>query len=171
MMEFTGEINMNGKLRNMTSIYLLRDDRILLLYRQGGSVVNHVWTGSAGGHFEEYELNDAQACVLREMKEELGIDKEKIEGLSLRYITLRRTRGEIRQNYYFFASLKSADELTSNEGICKWFLIDEIFRLEMPYTAKYVMEHYYEKGRFTSEMYVGVSDGEKVEFIQMPESQ
>jgi len=162
-------MNMNGKLRNMTSIYLLKDDKILLLYRQGGRVVNDVWTGSAGGHFEAYELNDAQACVLREMKEELGIDEESIEGLSLRYITLRRVKGEIRQNYYFFANLKSADELTSNEGICKWFPVDEISRLEMPYTAKYVMEHYCEKGRFTSEMYVGVSDGEKVEFIQMPE--
>ncbi len=69
-------------------------------------MVNNVWTGSAGGHFEECELNDAQACVLREMKEELGIDEEDIEGLSLRYITLRRTKGEIRQNYYFFADLK-----------------------------------------------------------------
>lgn len=162
---------MNGKLRNMTSIYLLKDGKILLLYRQGGRVVNDVWTGSAGGHFEESELNDAQACVLREMKEELGIDEENIEGLSLQYITLRRAKGEIRQNYYFFANLKSADELTSNEGICKWFWVDEIGNLEMPYTAKYVMEHYCEKGRFTSEMYVGVSDGEKVEFIQMPESQ
>ncbi len=134
-------------------------------------MVNNLWTGSAGGHFEEYELNNAQACVLREMKEELGIGEEHIEGLSLRYITLRRSNGEIRQNYYFFANLKSFEELTSNEGICKWFLMDEIFRLEMPYTAKYVMEHYCKKGRFTSEMYVGVADGEKVEFIQMPESQ
>ncbi len=39
----------------------------------------------------------------------------------------------------------------------------------MPYTAKYVMDHYYKKGRFTSEMYVGVSNGKKIEFIQMPE--
>lgn len=170
-MEFIGGINVNGKLRNMTSIYLLKDDKILLLYRQGGRVVNNVWTGSAGGHFEEYELNDAQACVLREMEEELGIDEADIEGLSLRYITLRRTKGEIRQNYYFFAGLKSADQLMSNEGICKWFRTDELCHLEMPYTAKYVMEHYCKKGRFTSEMYVGVSDGEKVEFIQMPESQ
>lgn len=160
---------MFGKLRNMTSIYLLKEDQILLLYRQGGRVVNNLWTGSAGGHFEEYELNDPRSCVLREMREELGIGEESIEGLSLRYITLRRTKGEIRQNYYFFANLTSSGELTSNEGICKWFRIDELCDLEMPYTAKYVMEHYCEKGRFTSELYVGVSDGEKVEFIQLPE--
>ena len=43
-----------GKLRNMTAIYLMRRDQILLLYRQGSRVVNEPWTGSAGGHFEEY---------------------------------------------------------------------------------------------------------------------
>ena len=47
-----------GKLRNMTAIYLLQNDKILLLYRQGSRVVNNLWTGSAGGHFEEWELNE-----------------------------------------------------------------------------------------------------------------
>ena len=60
---------MTGKLRNMTSIYLLKDDKVLLLFRRGGIVDSDVWTGSAGGHFEEFELNDAKACVLREMNE------------------------------------------------------------------------------------------------------
>ena len=96
---------MTGKLRNMTSIYLLKDDKVLLLFRKGGRVVSDVWTGSAGGHFEEFELNDAKACVLREMNEELGLCEDNIRNLSLRYVTLRRTKGEIRQNYYFFASL------------------------------------------------------------------
>ena len=59
-----------GKLRNMTSIYLLYKGKILLLYRQGSRVVNNVWVGSAGGHFEENELNDARACVLRDLQEE-----------------------------------------------------------------------------------------------------
>lgn len=48
---------MNGKLRNMTTVYITKKDKVLLLYREGGRVVNNVWTGSAGGHFEEYELN------------------------------------------------------------------------------------------------------------------
>ena len=50
---------MNGKLRNMTAIYLLKGDKVLLLYRQGGKVVNNVWTGSAGGHFEKEELKES----------------------------------------------------------------------------------------------------------------
>lgn len=103
---------MNGKLRNMTAIYLLKGEQVLLLYRQGGRVVTNVWTGSAGGHFESEELNDAKACVLRELKEELGLFEKDIDGLAMRYITLRRTNGEIRQNYYFFAKLK--DEVDEN---------------------------------------------------------
>jgi len=55
---------MTTTLRNMTSVYIFKDDRVLLLYRQGSKVVNNVWTGSAGGHFEDYELNDPESCPL-----------------------------------------------------------------------------------------------------------
>lgn len=93
---------MDGKLRNMASIYLTKGNQMLLLYRQGSRVVNNVWVGSAGGHFENFELNDAKACVLRELYEELSVTESQIENLQMRYITLRRTKEEIRQNYYFF---------------------------------------------------------------------
>lgn len=162
---------MIGKLRNMTSIYLFKGDKVLLLFRQGGSVVNNVWTGSAGGHFEEFELNDAKACVLREMREELGVYESDVQNLSLRYVTLRRTNGEIRQNYYFFANLKEniSDDLVSNEGNVKWFSMKEMGDLEMPYTAKYVMEHYCSIGQFSDTLYVGVTNENGVEFLALPE--
>lgn len=70
---------MIGMLRNMTAIYLLKGDKVLLLFRQGGKVVNNVWTGSAGGHFEEFELNNAKACVLRELNEELHLCENDLE--------------------------------------------------------------------------------------------
>lgn len=162
---------MIGKLRNMTAIYLFKGDNVLLLFRQGGRVVNNVWTGSAGGHFEESELNNAKACVLRELNEELNLDENDIDNLSMRYVTLRRTNGEIRQNYYFFANLKEnvTDDLCSNEGDVKWFPVKDIGILEMPYTAKYVMEHYCVTGRFTDKLYVGVTNEKGVEFIELPE--
>lgn len=162
---------MDGKLRNMTSIYITSGDKVLLLFRQGGRVVNDVWTGSAGGHFEEFELNDARACVLRELKEELGLAEDKIKNLSLRYITLRRTKKEIRQNYYFFAELRSeADEhLVSNEGVSKWFSLSELSALEMPYTAKFMIKHYLTIGKNTNEVYGGIANGETVVFTKMPE--
>ena len=56
---------MDGKLRNMTSIYITSEDNMLLLFRQGSRVANNVWVGSAGGHFENFELNDAKACVIK----------------------------------------------------------------------------------------------------------
>ena len=163
---------MMGKLRNMTAIYLIKGEKVLLLFRQGGQVVNNVWTGSAGGHFEEFELNNAKACVLREMREELGLQSEDVEGLAFRYVTLRSTQGEIRQNYYYFAELKeSVDEnLVSNEGVCKWFSIDEISALEMPFTAKGVMEHFCKEGRFTDKVYVGVTTSEGVKFDTLMET-
>ena len=162
---------MIGKLRNMTAIYLLKGDEVLLLFRLGGKVVNEVWTGSAGGHFKELELNNAKAGVLRELNEELHLGEDDIENLSLRYVTLRRTKGEIRQNYYFFANLKenSCDDLHSNEGIVKWFSIKDISALEMPYTAKYVMEHFCAIGKFSDKLYAGVTNEKGVEFIELPE--
>ena len=161
---------MDGKLRSMTSLYITNADKMLLLFRQGGRVVNNVWVGSAGGHFEDYELNDARACVLRELEEELGLRDSDIKNLSLRYVTLRRAKGEIRQNYYFFAELSSGvnECLVSSEGICKWFAYSELAALEMPFTAKYVIEHYLNVGHKTNDVYGGVADGETVVFTKMP---
>lgn len=159
------------KLRDMTAIYLLKNDKVLLLYRQGSRVVNNLWVASAGGHFEECELNDAKACVLRELKEELSITEDMLSDLQLRYITIRRAKGEIRQNYYFFAGLKDdfQGELTSDEGTLKWFGLDALSELEMPFSAKYMIEHFLSTGRYNDKLYVGVADGEKVVFTELPE--
>jgi len=155
----------------MTAIYLFREDKVLLLFRQGGQVVTDVWTGSAGGHFESFELNNAKACVLRELNEELNLCENDIDNLSLRYVTLRRTKGEIRQNYYFFANLKEhiSDDLHSNEGIVNWFSIKDIRGLEMPHTAKYVLEHYCTTGWCSDKLYAGIATENGVEFIELPE--
>lgn len=160
---------MTGKLRNMTAIYLFRAEQVLLLFKQNGRVVSNVWTGSAGGHFEEHELNDAKACMLRELKEELGLREDDLKNLSFRYVTLRMTKGEIRQNYYFFADLKEevSEELVSSEGKLKWFSLDEIGELEMPYTAKFMINHYLTVGRFTDQIYVGVTKEAGMEFIPL----
>ena len=113
---------MDGKLRNMTSIYLFKGKKVLLLYRQGGRVVNNVWTGAAGGHFENDELKD------------------------------------------------SVDEnISSNEGICRWFSVDEISSIEMPFTAKYVMEHFCKEGYLTKTLYAGIASSDKVDLLELTE--
>lgn len=156
------------KLRNMTSIYLFCDDKVLLLYRQGSRVVNDLWVGSAGGHFEEHELNDPEACVLRELEEELSITKDMVVDLELRYITLRRM-GELRQNYYFFAKLPNGTsmELFSDEGELKWFPIEQINGLKMPFTARFVIEHYLKTGRYDHAVYGGIANDQTVTFVEL----
>ncbi len=126
-----------GKLRNMTAIYLFRGDRVFLLCRQGGRVVSDVWTGSAGG-----------------------------------YIAFRKTKGEIRQNYYFFADIKEHvdDNLVSNEGLCKWFPLEETGSLEMPLSAKYIMDHFRETGRRTDKTYICAARADKGDILELPES-
>lgn len=59
-------------LRNMTSIYIMSNNKMLLLYRVGSRVGGPSWRG-IGGHFEKDELNNPKACVLRELFEEAGI--------------------------------------------------------------------------------------------------
>ncbi len=144
---------------------------MLLLYRQGSRVVNDVWIGSAGGHFEEKELNDARACILRELKEELNIPEMWIDHLKLKYITLRRTKGEIRQNYYFFADLKDEVdcEFESNEGILKWYDYKDLLSVKMSFTSRFVIDHYLKQGIQNDFMYGGVVDGKKIVFVNLPE--
>ena len=156
------------KLRNMTSIYLFCEDKVLLLYRQGSRVVNDLWVGSAGGHFEAHELNNPEACVLRELKEELSITRDMIVDLELRYITLRRI-GELRQNYYFFAKLPNGTsmKLFSDEGELKWFPIEQIDELEMPFTARFVIEHYMKIGRNDHAVYGGIANNQTVTFVEL----
>lgn len=158
-------------LRNMTSIYLICDDKMLLLFRQGSRVVNDVWVGSAGGHFEESELNNPKACVLRELEEELGIFEEQLQNLELKYISLRRTKGEIRQNYYYFAELPNGIcmDLVSNEGQLQWFSMDEVNTLKMPFTSQFVIKHYLEIGRYNHQIYGGIADKEKLILTELPD--
>ena len=160
---------MNCKLRNMTSVYLVSDTGILCLYRIGSRVVKDKFIGSAGGHFEPEELNDPTRCILREMQEELGLTEGDVEGLTLRYITHRLMKGEIRQNYYFFARLKTQKELTSSEGKLQWFSFEEIPALNMPVSAKHMILHYLETGRFDDRLYAGITEENGTAFVPMVE--
>lgn len=163
---------MDGKLRNMTSLYLKQGNKLLLLYRIGSKAISDSFTGTAGGHFEKDELNDARACVLRELYEETGTTEQEIDNLSLRYVTLRLKNGEIRQNYYFFADLKNSEKvITSNEGNLEYFSLEDLSKTmpEMPFTAHYVVKHYLEIGKNTDALYAGVATKSGVVFTEIKE--
>ena len=160
---------MDGKLRNMTSLYLTGQKGILCLYRIGSRVANQKYIGSAGGHFEPEELNDALRCVLREMEEELGLRPEDVQDLHLRYITYRLKDGEIRQNYYFFGSLKEDRTLQSTEGELHWIPYDGFENLNMPLSAKHMILHYLKLGRFDDVLYAGITRESGTDFVPMLE--
>ena len=161
---------MDGKLRNMTALYIVRGEQILLLYRQGSRIVNNLYVGTAGGHFEKDELNDATACVLRELQEECGLGEADVKNLALRYVTLRLLDGEIRQNYYFFAEWNAGGkELISNEGRLEWHDLQKLSQLDMPYSAKYMLEHYVKIGRETNALYVGTAHRRGMNFCELQE--
>lgn len=158
---------MDIKLRNMTSLYLVGEGELLCLYRIGSRVANNKYVGAAGGHFEPSELNDPKACVLRELKEELGLCELDIEGLSLRYVTHRLMEEEIRQNYYFFARLKEKRHLSSTEGTLYWIPFDQLSGLEMPVSAKHMILHYLQTGRFNDQLYAGITEETGTTFVPL----
>lgn len=155
--------------RAMTSIYLYDDNEgMLMLYRIGSRAIKNSYIGTAGGHMEPEEINNPKACVLRELKEEVGLTEDDIENVELRYICLRNKLGEVRQNYYFFAKLKNQNlDIKSNEGELKWCTFDEIKKLDMPHTAKYMIKHYIDVGRFNKKLYVGIGNPGKVDFTEI----
>ena len=162
---------MDIRLRNMTSVYFVGEEGLLCLYRVGSRVANNRYVGSAGGHFEKDELNDARACVLREMHEEIGLEESDLENLSMRYAMQRLKDGEIRQNYYFFADLKPGKEidLATGEGRAQWVKEEYILEKEMPFTAKCMMKHYLTVGRYTTCLYAGATTKDGAVFTELCE--
>lgn len=157
-------------LRNMTSIYIISKNKILLLYRVGSRIVKPSWCG-IGGHFEKEELNNPKACALRELFEETGITESDIEDIKLKYITLRMKNNEIRQNYYYFTNLRNEeiDISECNEGRLEWVDIDEVLDRKMPFTAKECLKHYLAIGKDYHKVYAGVATSRGVNFTELNE--
>ena len=158
---------MNPTLRNMTSLFFVEETGLWCLYRQGSKVANNKYVGACGGHFEESELTSPENCVLREMEEELGLTASDIENLTLRYVTIRYMGHEIRQNYYFFAGLKGERELCSAEGQLRFFTWDQLKTIDMPVSARHMMDHYLTVGRFDEQRYAGVTEPGGSHFVEL----
>ena len=160
------------RLRLMTGLFLTRGDEVLLLYKTSGRVVKEVWCPAAGGHVEPEELKDPLTCVLRELKEETGLTTDFLTGLSLRYLTVRAGDGELRQNFYYFASpdpdrFPDDGVLTSSEGVLRWFRAEELTDLPMPHSARAVLDHWLREGRRTDSLYGGIAVPEGVRFTEL----
>lgn len=161
---------MNGTLRNMVAVYITFGEKMLMLYRIGSRVVSPSWCG-IGGHFEKDELNDAKAAMLRELNEEIGLKESDIANINLKYVTLRYKNNEIRLNYYFFAELCDdvAVQNYCDEGNLEWVDLDCVLDKQMPYSAKYMLNHYMDIGKNTNFTYCGVAKKDGVSFTVLEE--
>lgn len=158
---------MNPSLRNMTSLFFVEEDGLWCLFRRGSRVANHKYVGACGGHFEESELSSPESCVLREMEEELGLSPADIRDLTLRYVTIRYMEQEIRQNYYFFARLTGERQLRSSEGDIRFFTWKELESIDMPVSARHMMDHYLNIGRFDEHRYAGITEPGGSRFVSL----
>jgi 8-oxo-dGTP diphosphatase len=150
----------------MTSIFLIRDDRILLLYRIGSAAIPDSWVG-IGGHVDPDEMRRPTRAALRELEEEVGITSEQVRDLTLRYVSLRDSGEELRFTYYFTATLppEIPEPTECSEGELRWFEIAPgPANLPMPPTAGVALEHWLARGRHDDLLrtIVMTSDGPQV---------
>lgn len=145
------------KLRNMTCIYIFNGENVLLMYKTSSRFLTKpLWCG-IGGHFEENELNNPNACIIRELEEETGFIIKDIKNLTLKYITIRKKDDEIRQQYIYFADFIGKDELLKfcNEGDLAWVKTSELPKLKMSFTNTACLEHYFNISKNDSNIYCG----------------
>ena len=156
-------------LRAMTALFIVREDRVLLLWKPSGRVVRETWCPTAGGHIDPGEHTDPFACLLRELREETGLGADALSGLSFRYVTLRYAKDEMRENFYWFASLRDGADrgITSNEGRLEWFPCGRLKEISMPWTARAVLDHWFRIGRFTEMTYAGTAVPEGAVFTPL----
>jgi 8-oxo-dGTP diphosphatase len=147
--------------RHLTSVFLVRDDQVLLLYRRGSRAIADSWVG-IGGHLEPAELTDPTAAALRELHEEIGVTGDQLTDLALRYVAVRDTGDEVRTTYYFTADLLPTAPAPTEcaEGDLRWFDLAGTPELDMPPTARIAFRHWLHTGRHDQKLrFVMVDSG------------
>ncbi|MEU8222375.1 NUDIX domain-containing protein [Kribbella sp. NPDC048915] len=148
--------------RHLTSVLLVREGRVLLLYRRGSRAIPDSWVG-IGGHIEPDELTDPTAAALRELDEEVGVTADDITDLALRYVAVRDTGAEVRTTYYFTANLRPTAPVPTHctEGDLQWFDLTANFAaLEMPPTGRIAVAHWISSGRYDEALRIIVVDAD-----------
>jgi 8-oxo-dGTP diphosphatase len=144
------------KLRNMASMIIIDGGKILLLHKQPKFSDRSLWLAGAGGHFEHTEMNDPDACLWREVEEEIGLKPDAFESVSLRYMSVWKSGDEILINYSYVGILRDdvSRDLTNNEGELRWFDLDDACDLGSLCGMTDVFVHYRDIGQGDDGVYV-----------------
>lgn len=153
---------MTGYQRNSFTIFLVNEGRILVKCI-GNKMISPSWFSSGGG-FE----NDNLEFIRHKMFCEYGVTVDDLEEPKLRYITMRYTEGELRQNFFYFAETKN-DLNIGFIGNNKWIPFMELINMEMPKTVQGVLKHYLEVGRSNERVYCGVVKQKGVAISELEE--
>ena len=115
------------KVINTVSIYLFKEDEILLLFRdKKENDINHNKYIGVGGHIEEGET--PLEAIVREVKEETNYD---VINPTLRAVVIFHFGEDIERMYLYTSSSFSNIELPCNEGTLRWVKIKDIPTLPM----------------------------------------
>ena len=141
-------------LRLMTTAFIFKDSRILMLKRSlDRKLAPGLWTG-VGGHLEPNEIRDPKIACLREIYEETGINENEIKSIKLRYILLRQKGMELRQQFVYICETYKEEVINTEEGQLHWIEIDELQELIKPKIIEFMLQHYIEYGN-QNNVYVG----------------
>lgn len=123
--------------KDTVSIYLLRGDEILLLYRdKKENDINHNKYIGVGGHIEKGETPDT--AITREVKEETNYD---LIDKTLRAKITFYFDEFIEHMYLYTSSSFSGTEIECNEGTLRWVKISEMKNLPMWEGDQYFLEY------------------------------
>jgi len=133
-------------LRNMATVFLFNEDKLLMLKRSADKAFNPgVWSVIVG-HIESHEWKNPLATALRELSEETGFSESDLIDINFRYILIREARDEIRMQYVFVAKTDRRDFRDSNEGELYWVPKEDILSKNMTVTIYNSLKHYLEHG-------------------------
>lgn len=153
------------KLIETVMIYLFKDNKVLMLYRDKKDIdINkNKWIG-VGGHIEKGE--SPEQAVIREVKEETNIT---LNNFSKRALITFRFKNDIEiMHLYTSKDFLDSGNLNCDEGTLKWIDIDKIFDLPLWEGDKYFIKPILD-GNDYFEMTLSY-DGDKLINIQKKEN-